>query len=262
VQGRGRGPGAAWRVGLLSKETNYDYINRGAGRRAERPGAATSRPALRLRRDELSRSCRKRTRPKRTTSGRPKTSGGLKLSPGATPEACRLFAVMWGVAAKPPACGNRRGGQCVIIEAMGAHSSEEETAIALAAAVEKWAAEGTASTPLPQAIEVGLDGLLYGVGNGGDGIRELSVSQSGPTCITIVGLVIWLGPPTLGPFEAKFHLDKAGAVKALTLRAGDGRISERDAPQDVSSWRTQLRMIESRPNADEDWAHVLHYEFD
>jgi hypothetical protein len=56
---------------------------------------------------------------------------------------------------------------------MGARSSGDESAIALAAAVEKWVAEGAASTSLPQAIEESIDALLYQYGS--DGILELSV---------------------------------------------------------------------------------------
>jgi hypothetical protein len=144
---------------------------------------------------------------------------------------------------------------------MGPRSSEDQVARALTAAVERWVAEGTASTPLPWPIEEGIDNLLYQ--HGSDGLRELSVSQSRSFSITILGLVIWVAEQTLGPLEAEFQLDKAGAVVAFTLRAGDGRISKRDAPEYGASWRTQLRTIETRPTADEDWAraHVLHYEF-
>lgn len=142
---------------------------------------------------------------------------------------------------------------------MGARFSEEEVAIALAAAVEKWVAEGAAPPPLPPAIEKSLDDLLYYYD--GDGIQELSILQS-PTYITILGLVIWVDLQTLNPFEAEFQLDEAGGVKALTLRAGDGRIPRRDAPGYSSPWRTQLRTIATRPTADGDWTHVLHYEFD
>jgi hypothetical protein len=143
---------------------------------------------------------------------------------------------------------------------MGARSSGDESAIALAAAVEKWVAEGAASTSLPQAIEESIDALLYQYGS--DGILELSVANSQSTCVTIVGLVIWVTEQTLSPLEAEFQLDKAGAVRALTLRAGDGRISRRDAPEYEASWRKRLRIIETRPTGDEDWAYVLHHEFD
>src|SRR5262245_37537081 len=53
--------------------------------------------------------------------------------------------------------------------------SDEADAIALAAAVATYAAEATGAGLLPQAIEVGLDDLLRGLG--GDGILELSVTR-------------------------------------------------------------------------------------
>jgi hypothetical protein len=60
-----------------------------------------------------------------------------------------------------------------------------------------------------------------------------------------------------------FKLDEAsGAVKALTIRAGDARISRRDAPTYQLSWRKMTRFIASRPTVDEDWEHVIHYEFE
>jgi hypothetical protein len=69
---------------------------------------------------------------------------------------------------------------------------------------------------------------------------------------------------TLGPVEAEFDLDKAeGSVKAFTVRAGDGRISREDAPgYPLESWPKRLRFLESRPTVDEDWEHVLRYEFE
>jgi hypothetical protein len=67
---------------------------------------------------------------------------------------------------------------------------------------------------------------------------------------------------TFSPVEAEFQLDKAGTVRALTLRAGDKRIPPRDAPKGQPSWRDQLRMIASSPTADADWTHVLKYDFD
>jgi len=157
---------------------------------------------------------------------------------------------------------------------MGSHSREEEIAMSLAAAVANYAAEDTRPRPLPSEIEGGLHDLLYGVG--GDAITELSVAESQPTCMTIVGLVTLLGvrDPTLSPFEAEFRLDKAGGgVTVLTIRAGDRRIAGRDragdpqvlfsdAPYIGLSWRKMRRMIENRPTADEDWEHILHYKFD
>jgi hypothetical protein len=138
--------------------------------------------------------------------------------------------------------------------------SEEELATALAAAVEGYAARGTGDRSL-QGIQEGLHDMLYHTGS--DGILELSVSQSRSTCITLLGIVIWVDDQTLGPLEAEFHLDKAdGAVTAFTVRAGDKRISRRDAPSyPLESWRKRLRFIEGRPLVDEDWEHVLRHEF-
>ncbi len=138
--------------------------------------------------------------------------------------------------------------------------SEEEVATALVAAVQSYAAAGTGTRPLPQVIEDCLHTLLDE--RGSDGILELSVSQPRSTCITILGIVIWVTEQTLSPLEAEFQLDKAGgAVKSLTIRAGDGRISRRNAPEYPQSWRKLHRIIASRTTVDEDWAHVLHYEF-
>lgn len=143
---------------------------------------------------------------------------------------------------------------------MGFHS-EEEAAIALAAAVQSYVDDRARSGPVPRAIEEGLDTLLYGWG--GDGILELSVSHIDTACVTILGIVIWVEEQTLGPLEAKFQLDKpAGAVKALTIRAGDKRIPRRDAPKYPQSWRNLHRIIAARPTADEDWAHALQHKFD
>ena len=135
--------------------------------------------------------------------------------------------------------------------------SDEQLAMDLAAAVENYAAVGTGSSPVPQAIADGLDNLLYGCG--GDGVLELSVSSEAG-CLAILGIVIWVEEQTLGPLEAEFQLDKAGrAVQAFTIRAGDGRISRRDAPSYPQSWRAVHRIIAGRPTADEDWTEILHH---
>jgi hypothetical protein len=137
--------------------------------------------------------------------------------------------------------------------------SEEELARALAAAVEGYAARGTGDRSLEE-IHEGLDDLLYH--RGGDGILELSVSQPRSTCVALLGIVIWVEDQTLGPLEAEFRLEAAGKVKALTVRAGDKRIPRRDAPSySLASWRKRLRLIEGRPVVDDDWEHVLRYEF-
>lgn len=138
--------------------------------------------------------------------------------------------------------------------------TEEEIARTLAAQLENCAAQAGVS-PVPQAIENGLYDLLYGLG--GDGVMELSVAEAVPTRITIVGIVVWVAEQTLSPFEAKFQLGTTGsAVKALTLSAGDRRISRRDGPGHEQSWRELLRIIAARPTSDEDWADILHYDFD
>jgi hypothetical protein len=137
--------------------------------------------------------------------------------------------------------------------------SEDEVAAALAAAVTTHARHRTASNQLPEEIEEGLHTLLYE--RGSDGLHELSVSECTSTRITILGVVIWVTEQTLGPLEAKFERDEAGgAVKAFTIRAGDGRIARRDAPKFPQSARALQRIIAARPTTDEDWAHVIHYE--
>ena len=134
--------------------------------------------------------------------------------------------------------------------------SEQELARALARAVEESAAGGMRDL---QATLDRLHDLLFG--RGSDGIVDLSVAQSGSTCVTILAFVIWVESQRLGPVEAEFHLDQAkGSVQAFTVRAGDAR---RDAPVYSSEFsRTWLGEFASRPTADEDWEHVLHYDFD
>ena len=139
--------------------------------------------------------------------------------------------------------------------------SDQELAIALAEAVEKHAADLMGTDRLPPAIAQGLDAVLYR--HGGDGLLELSVLPSRSTRITILGIVIWVTDQTLGPIEAEFQLDKAGgAVKALTVRAGDDRTSPRDRPKYQQSLRALQRIIANHPIADEDWTYVLHYDLD
>jgi len=113
-----------------------------------------------------------------------------------------------------------------------------------------------------EALRDELDDFLYR--HGGDGILELSASQTAPTSISLLGIVIWVETQTLGPVEAKFDLDgTTGTVKAFTVRAGDSRISRRDAPgYPLDSLRRRLRFIESRPTADDDWEHILRHRFD
>jgi hypothetical protein len=137
--------------------------------------------------------------------------------------------------------------------------TEEDLAKALAAAVEHSAASGMRDL---EAVRDRLDDFLYR--RGGDGILDLSVSQTRPPCISLLGIVIWVETQTLAPIEAEFDLDPTTAtVKAFTVRAGDGRISRHDAPgYPLDSWRKRLRFIESRPTVDDDWEHVLHHQFD
>jgi hypothetical protein len=109
-----------------------------------------------------------------------------------------------------------------------------------------------------QAVSDALDGLLYH--RGSDGIHELSVSESRPTRLALLGVIIWVEEQTLGPLEAVFLLDGAGSVTWFTIRAGDARLPRRDAPAyGPRSWRKQLWFIESRPAADADWEHVLDH---
>ena len=113
-----------------------------------------------------------------------------------------------------------------------------------------------------EAVRGRLDDLLYR--RGGDGILELSASQTGPSRVSLLGIVIWVETQTLAPIEAEFELDRTtGTVKAFTVLAGDGRICRRDAPDyPLDSWRKRLQLIESRPAVDGDWEHVLHHRFD
>ena len=140
--------------------------------------------------------------------------------------------------------------------------SDEELAKAFAAAVENYAAGRTRTPRAPlDPVQATLDRLLYH--RGGDGILELSVSQPRPKYQTLLGIVIWVETQTLGPVEAEFHLDQDGSVKRFTVRAGDGRVSREDAPAyPLGSWRKRLRFLEGRPTVDEDWEHVLRYQFD
>ena len=136
--------------------------------------------------------------------------------------------------------------------------TEEDLARALAAAIEYAPPSGMRDL---EAVRDRLDDFLYR--RGGDGILELSVSQSGPTRISLLGIVIWVETQTLAPIETEFDLDRTmGTVKGFTVRAGDGRISRQDAPgYPLESWRKRQRLLESRPKVDEDWEHVLHFEF-
>jgi len=141
--------------------------------------------------------------------------------------------------------------------------SDEELAKAFAVAVENYADGGTGTvTARLEAIRATLDGLLYHCGS--DGILELSVSQLRPAYLTLLCIVIWVETQTLGPVEAEVHLDQGGgSVKTFTVRAGDGRISRQDAPgYPLESWRKRLRFLEGRPTVDQDWEHVLRYEFE
>jgi len=137
--------------------------------------------------------------------------------------------------------------------------TEEELAKALAAAVAHSAASGMRDL---EAVRGRLDDFLYR--RGGDGILDLSVSHIGPACISLLGIVIWVETQTLAPIEAEFDLDRTtGTVKTFTVRAGDRRISRRDAPgYPLDSLRKRLRFIESRPAVDDDWEHVLRHQFD
>ena len=139
--------------------------------------------------------------------------------------------------------------------------SEEEHAKALAKAVADYAADGMEVSPPPlDAIQGGLEDLLFL--RGSDGILELSASRPRSTFLILLCTVIWVETQTLGPVEAEFHLD-AGSVKAFTVRAGDGRVSRQDAPgYPLESWRKRLRFLEGRPTVDQDWEHVLRYEFE
>ena len=112
--------------------------------------------------------------------------------------------------------------------------TEEDLAKALAAAVGELAASGERDLT---ALRERLDNFLYH--RGGDGILELSVSQTGATCISLLGIVIWVETQTLAPIEGEFDLDSATeAVKAFTVRVGDKRTSRRDAPRyPLDSWR-------------------------
>jgi hypothetical protein len=141
--------------------------------------------------------------------------------------------------------------------------SEEELAHALAEAVENHAADLMSPTGdrAPPAIEKRLDDLLYR--HGSDGLMELSIWPSRPKWVRILGIVIWVSDQTLGPIEVEFQFDKAGgAVKALTVRAGDDRTSPRDRPKYQRSSRALQRIIANRPTADEDWTYVVHCELD
>jgi hypothetical protein len=51
-------------------------------------------------------------------------------------------------------------------------------------------------------------------------------------------------------------------VTALTVRAGDRRISRRDRLELEDSWRRKLESIANRPTVDTDWEHVLHYDLE
>jgi len=137
--------------------------------------------------------------------------------------------------------------------------TEEDLAKALAAEVEHSAASGMRDL---EAVRDRLDDFLYR--RGGDGILDLSVSKTGPPCISLLGMVIWVETQTLAPIEAEFDLDwTTGTVKAFTVRAGNRRISPRDAPcYPLDSWRKRLRFIESRPTEDDDWEHVIRHQFD
>lgn len=137
--------------------------------------------------------------------------------------------------------------------------TEEDLAKALAAAVEHSAASGMRDL---EAVRDRLDDFLHR--RGSDGILDLSVSQTGPACISLLGIVIWVETQTLAPIEVEFDLDQtAGTVRAFTVRAGDGGVSRRDAPgYPLDSWRKRLRLIESRPTVDDDWEHVLRHHFE
>jgi hypothetical protein len=171
---------------------------------------------------------------------------------------------------------------------------EDTIATALAQAVANYAAGGIGSTPLPYRAlgstlpyrAIGSTPLPYKVigplddllrKHGGDDIQSVSVEEFLPTRITIIGVSHVLPDAASthrphvawgGLFEATFQLDKArGAVTALTIRTvNELSISRGDAPEwdpaDVQSWRETLRIIASRSTNDEDWADVLHYEFD
>ena len=142
-----------------------------------------------------------------------------------------------------------------------AETSEQELAVSLAKAVENYMADNAEAGVLTSSMEEGLDNLLYG--HGGDGVLELSVSEIQAKSITIVGVVIWVADQTLGPLEATFQRGSRGVVEAATIRAGDRRRSPRDGikypPQ---SWRKLLRMIDGRPQMDEEWSVVLRYVFE
>jgi hypothetical protein len=133
------------------------------------------------------------------------------------------------------------------------------TAVA-AAAVDVHTDQTTRSSCDLNAIGRPLDALLYGYG--GDRVDVLS-AESLPGCLTVLGWGIWVPDGRIGPLEATFELDETkAAVRAFTVRAGDARVLERDAPGllQLESWRAQSRFLAARPTADEHWVEVIHYD--
>jgi hypothetical protein len=124
----------------------------------------------------------------------------------------------------------------------------------LAAAVEAYASGGMRIPPPSlDAIQRTLEELLYSYG--GDGILDLSVSQPRSTYLAFTCIAIVLGDRTrYEPAEGEFYLDRAGAVKAFTVRVGDARVPPGYPARQVD--------LETRPTDDEDWEHVLRYAFD
>jgi hypothetical protein len=108
------------------------------------------------------------------------------------------------------------------------------------------------------AVERALHGLLYR--HGSDGVYVRTVSDDGAGHITIVGFNIWLETSSV-LLEATFNLSASrDAIEDYKVRvAGSPDDLDPDYQEPVRA-DAELRMIENRPAADEDWGLVLEYE--
>ena len=109
------------------------------------------------------------------------------------------------------------------------------------------------------AVERALEWLLYR--HGSDGAYVRTVSDDGAGQITIVGFNIWVDFQTWVLLEATFSLSASrDAIEDFKVRVAGSPDDPDPDYQEPARADAELRMIENRPTADEDWGLVLEYE--